>query len=342
MGRLLSSRRFERQERFQPLGALGQERLARARVLLVGTGALGGSIAQLLHRSGVGTLLLADRDVVDETNLPRQVLFDERHALLGVPKVEAAAESLARGGGPTKVELHPVHVDANNLPGLASGCDLILDGTDNLPTRYLINDQSIATGTPWIYGGVVGGGGLCMPVLPGVGPCLRCVFRDPPPPGTLPTCDTAGVLAPAVGAVASLQAGLGLRLLVDPGGLDPALIEVDAWGGEVRRVAAQRDPECPCCAKGQRPWLEAPRASQAVTLCGRNTVQVRGPGGTPDLDHIQARLKGLAEGILRVGPVLRFSIDGIRVTLFPDGRALLEGTEDMERGMALYDRYVGG
>lgn len=338
----MSSRRFERQERYQPLGPEGQARLASARVLLVGTGALGGSVAQLLHRSGVGVLLLADRDVVDETNLPRQVLFDERHATEGVPKVEAAAEALARGGGPTQLELHPVHVDADNLPTLAAGCDLIIDGTDNLPTRYLINDHSIKTGTPWVYGGVVGGGGLCMPVLPGSGPCLRCVFREPPPPGTLPTCDTAGVLSPAVGAVASLQAGLALRLLVDPGGLQPALIEVDAWGGEVRRVIAQPDPECPCCAGGEFPWLDAPQGSQAVTLCGRNTVQVRGSGGKPDLDLIAARLKGLAKGVVRVGPVLRFSVDGIRVTLFPDGRALLEGTEDMEQGLALYDRYVGG
>jgi molybdopterin/thiamine biosynthesis adenylyltransferase len=337
----VSGRRFERQVRYAPLGSAGQEALAHARVLLVGTGALGGSLAQLLHRAGVGTLVLADRDVVDETNLPRQVLFDERHASEGTPKVEAAAETLSRGGGPTQLELHAVHVDADNLPGLANGCDLILDGTDNLPTRYLINDHAVSSGTRWIYGGVVGGGGLLMPVLPGVGPCLRCVFRDPPPPGTLPTCDTAGVIAPAVGAVASLQAGLPQRLLVEPDGLEPALIELDAWGGEVRRVRASRDPDCPCCAHGEHPWLEAPETGQAVTLCGRNTVQVRGSGGRPDLDRIVERLEGVADEVRRAGPLLRFRVDGVSVTLFPDGRALIEGTEDVERGLALYDRYVG-
>ena len=337
----MSARRFERQVRYAPLGAEGQEALARARVLLVGTGALGGGLAQLLHRAGVGTLVLADRDVVDETNLPRQVLFDERHAREAVPKVEAAAETLARAGGPTRLELHAVHVDADNLPQLAGDCDLILDGTDNLPTRYLINDHAVSSGTPWIYGGVVGGGGLLMPVLPGAGPCLRCVFRDPPPPGTLPTCDTAGVIAPAVGAVAALQAGLALRLLVEPDGLEPALVELDAWGGEVRRVRAARDPDCPCCGRGEHPWLETPETGQAVTLCGRDTVQVRGAGGRPDVDRIVERLEGVADEVRRAGPLLRFAVDGVRVTLFPDGRALIEGTEDVERGLALYDRYVG-
>lgn len=337
----MTSRRFERQTRYAPLGESGQEALARARVLVVGTGALGGALAQLLHRAGVGTLVLADRDVVDETNLPRQVLFDERHAVEGTPKVEAAAETLERGGGPTRLELHAVHVGAENLPALAQGCDLVLDGTDNLPTRYLINDHAIRSGTPWIYGGVVGGGGLLMPVLPGAGPCLRCVFRDPPPPGTLPTCDTAGVLAPAVGAVASMQAGLALRLLAAPADLEPALIELDAWGGEVRRVRAPRDPDCPCCARGEHPWLDAPDTGQAVTLCGRDTVQVRGAGGRPDMDRVAARLEGVADEVRRAGPLLRFDVDGVRVTLFPDGRALLEGTDDVDRGLALYDRYVG-
>jgi len=337
----VTARRFERQTRYTPLGEAGQEALGRARVLIVGTGALGGGLAQLLHRAGVGTLVLADRDVVDETNLPRQVLFDERHALDGTPKVEAAAETLARGGGPTQLELHAVHVGADNLPSLADGCDLVLDGTDNLPTRYLINDHAVRSRTPWVYGGVVGGGGLLLPVLPGTGPCLRCVFRDPPPPGTLPTCDTAGVLAPAVGAVASMQAGLALRLLAAPEGLEPALIELDAWGGEVRRVLAQRDPDCPCCAHSEHPWLDAPDTGQAVTLCGRNTVQVRGAGGRPDMDRVAAHLEGVADEVRRAGPILRFGVDEVRVTLFPDGRALIEGTDDVDRGLALYDRYVG-
>lgn len=337
----MTSRRFERQERYAPLGKAGQERLGQARVLIVGTGALGGGLAMHLHRAGVGTLVLVDRDVVEESNLPRQVLFDEQHARDALPKVEAAAQTLSRAGGPTQLELHATHLDADNIAALADGCDLILDGTDNLPTRYLINDQSVQTGVPWVYGGVVGAGGLLLPVLPGVGPCLRCVFREPPPPGTLPTCDTAGVISPAVGAISSMQAGLGLRLLIDAEGLEPALIELDAWGGHVRRILAARDPECPCCAQGERRWLEGPQTGQAVSLCGRNTVQVRGSGGRPDLERLCERLEGVAHQIKRSGPLLRFAVDDVRVTLFPDGRALIEGTEDIDRALALYDRYVG-
>ena len=334
--------RFDRQVRFAPLGEAGQQRLAEARVLLVGCGALGGVIAQSLVRAGVGTLVLVDRDVVELSNLPRQVLFEERHATAGEPKVLAAAESLARIGGPTRLETHAMHLDADVLEELGRGAQLVLDGTDNLGTRYLINDWSVEHGVPWIYGGVVGGGGLVLPVLPGAGPCLRCVFRDPPPPGVLPTCDTAGVILPAVGAIASLQAGLALRLLAAPEGFEPALIEIDAWYGEVRRLRAARDPECPCCAEGERAFLDAPDARQTVSLCGRNTVQVRGRGGELDLDGLEVRLEGLASDVRRAGPLLRFSVDEVVLTVFPDGRALIEGTEEADRARALYDRYIGG
>jgi len=177
--------RFDRQERFAPLGPAGQARLERARVLVVGAGALGGVLAQNLVRAGVGTLVLADRDVVELTNLPRQVLFEDRHAAEATPKALAARETLARIGGPTVVEAHAVHVEASNLEQLAADADLILDGTDNLTTRYLINDFAVRSGVPWIYGGVVSSGGLVLAVRPGKSACLRCIFPDPPPPGTV-------------------------------------------------------------------------------------------------------------------------------------------------------------
>jgi len=337
----MSDRRFARQVRFAPLGEAGQERLQSASVLLVGCGALGGVLAQHLVRAGVGRLVLVDRDVVEETNLPRQVLFDERHALDSVPKVEAAAETLARVGGPTVLETHAEHLDADNIHALAEGTELLLDGTDNMPTRYLMNDYCVDRGVPWVYGGVVSGAGLLMPVIPGRGPCLRCVFRDPPPPGSMPTCDTAGVISPAVGAVASMQAGLALRLLVDPAGVEPALIELDAWNGMVHRVRVSRDPECPACGLRELTFLDAPKAQQAISLCGRNTVQVRGRGTRPDLDLLERSLKGIASDLRRSGPLLRFTVDGFRLTLFPDGRTLVEGTEDTQRALALVDRYIG-
>jgi molybdopterin-synthase adenylyltransferase len=336
-----SESRFERQARFAPLGESGQARLEEARVLLVGCGALGGVLAQSLTRAGIGQLILVDRDVVEITNLPRQVLFEDRHAREGTPKVEAALETLERIGGPTRIEAHALHLDADHLVTLAQGCDLVLDGTDNLATRYLINDYCVREGVPWIYGGVVGAAGLVLAVRPGIGPCMRCVFPEVPPSGALPTCDTAGVILPAVGAIASMQAGLAMRLLADPDKFEPALVELDVWHGDVRRIAIPRADACPCCVGRNFPFLEAPAANTAVSLCGRNTVQVRARGERPDLDRLTERLKSTAQDVQRTGPLLRFAADGFRMTVFPDGRALVEGTEDIDRARAVYDRWIG-
>jgi len=334
-------RRFARQVRFTGLGARGQEQLAAKSALLVGCGALGGAIAQSLVRSGVGRLVIVDRDVVEESNLPRQVLFEERHARESVPKAEAAREVLARIGGPTRVEAHAAHLDVLNLPDFARGVDVVLDGTDNLETRYLVNDHCVEALIPWVYGGVVGSGGLVMPVIPGSGPCLRCIFPEAPPPGVLPTCETAGVIQPAVAFVAALQAGLALRILAGATPLVPRLVELDAWDGRAREIELARDPECPCCGARDFVYLRAARTQRAVKLCGRGTVQVRAARAKPDLDLVARNLNDIARDVRRQGPILRFAIESERFTLFADGRALIEGTEDEDRALALYDRYVG-
>ncbi|MEW6073050.1 MAG: ThiF family adenylyltransferase [Planctomycetota bacterium] len=336
--------RFDRQVRFAPLGRAGQERVQAARVLLVGCGALGGVLAQSLARAGVGELVLVDRDIVELSNLPRQVLFDEADARAGRPKALAAAAALARFGGPTRCRAHAVHLDAQNVGELATGADLVLDGTDNLATRYLLNDFCVDHARPWIYAGVVGAAGLVLPVRPGGGACLRCVFPEPPPPGILPTCDTAGVLLPAAGAVASFAAGLALRLLAGPAAaqdLVPALVEIDVWNGEVRRIPAPRDPDCPCCARGERPWLDTPPGTGALALCGRRTVQIPPGPRPPDLEALAQRLAGVATDVVAAGVLLRFRVESYRLTLFRDGRALVEGTDDPERARAVFDRYVG-
>lgn len=341
-----SPSRFDRQTRFAPLGREGQDRLERSSVLLVGCGALGGSLAQTFVRSGVGRLVLVDRDIVDVTNLPRQVLFEERH--VGAPKVDAARETLARIGGPTKVATHAAHLDGDNLPQLAEGCDLILDGTDNLATRYLINDFAVDRGVPWIYGGVVGASGLVMPVLPGRGACLRCIFPEPAPPGSLPTCDTAGVLLPAVAAIAAVQAGVALRLLGanerERASLEPALVEIDVWNLETRQVSAERDPKCPCCGERDFVYLWAPAERSAISLCGRNTVQVRPAHADAqriDLKRAAESARASASNVRDLGSLVAFEAEGCRFTVFPDGRALIEGTHDLDRARALYDRFIG-
>ena len=313
--------------------------------MLVGCGALGGVLGQSLARAGVGELVLVDRDIVEESNLPRQVLFEDRHAAEGTLKVVAAAETLARIGGPTRLETHAQHLDADTIEDLAEGCDLVLDGTDNLGTRYLVNDWCVQNDVPWVYGGVVGSGGLVLPVLPGRGPCLRCIFDRPPPTGTLETCDTAGVLLPAVGAVASLQAGLGLRILGadpdSPAELKPALLEVDVWSGQLRRLEIGRQEDCVCCGQRDFTWLDEPQGRRATILCGRNAVQVRGLGARPDLERLALVLAGVASSVRRAGPILRCEIEAHTLTIFEDGRALIEGTDEIERAIALYDRYVG-
>lgn len=335
--------RFDRQMRFQPLGAEGQERLLNSRVLIVGCGALGGQLAQTLVRCGIGFLVLVDRDVVDWTNLARQVLFDERHALLGEAKVTAALETLGRIGGPTRLLGHAAHLDAANIEELAAGCDMVLDGTDNVATRYLINDFCVQRNLPWVYAGVVQAHGVCLPVLAGRGPCLRCLFPIPPAAGVLQTCDSAGVLLPAVAAVASIQAGWALRVLVEGSRLERSieLARIDVWNGELRSTPIARASDCPCCVQHRFEFLEAPTSRSAVSLCGRNAVQIRGGFRPPDLARLAASLDGLAAGVRRAGELLRFHIDSLRVTVFGDGRALIEGTQDTDRARAIYDRYIG-
>jgi len=247
--------RHARQVRFAPISTRGQRRIESARALLVGCGALGGHIAQSLVRAGIGELRLVDRDTVEETNLPRQVLFTEVQARLALPKALASVESLAPIGARTVLVPRVAHLDARLLDELGEGVDLVLDGTDNLETRYLLNDWCVARGVPWVYGGVVGASGLVLPVRPGAGACLACAFPTPPPAGTLPTCETAGVIQPAVALVAALQAACALRLLVDPEGTPSKLVEVDAWNLRVRELELPRDPDCRACTRREFPHL---------------------------------------------------------------------------------------
>ena len=338
--------RFDRQERFVGVGPEGQARLRQRDVLIVGCGALGGSLAQTLARAGVGRLRLADRDVVEVTNLPRQVLFDAEDAARARPKVEAAANALARIGGPTRVETHAVHVDATNLAELAHGVDLILDGTDNLTTRYRINDHAVRNGVPWIYAGVVGGSGLVLPVIPGRSACLRCLFPDPAPPGSLETCDSAGVVLPAVAGVAALEASLALRWLAGESGIDSdlplALHQLDFWNGSFSSIAVDPDPDCPACARGEYDFLDAAEVDAPLVLCGRNAVQLPPPPSRPDVERLVARLEQAGVRDLRRTPLLlRFEVDEFAVTVFNDGRAIVEGTEEPARALTVYDRFLG-
>lgn len=342
--RAMELNRYHRQELLPQIGPTGQARLRGARVLLVGCGALGSMVAEQLVRAGVGLLRIADRDVVELTNLQRQVLFDEGDAAEQAPKAVVAARRLSRINSAVRIQPLVRDVHPGNVEDLVE-CDLIVDGTDNVETRYLLNDVAVKHGIPWIYGACVGTEGRCMAVRPGEA-CLRCVFPDPPTAGELPTCDTAGVLGPGAGIVASLQATVAIRLLVG-GGQDQVLIALDAWKSRFRTIslAGSKRADCVCCGRRRFEFLEGGAGGQSTSLCGRNAIQVRpSPLSAPlDLSVLAAKLTG-AGAVQQTAYLVRCDLlepAGMRLTVFPDGRAIVHGTGDPERARSVYSRFVG-
>jgi adenylyltransferase/sulfurtransferase len=338
--------RYHRQVLLPQIGAAGQERLANARVLLIGCGALGTTIADQLVRAGVGHLTIADRDVVELTNLQRQTLFDEADSAGGTPKAVAAARRLGRVN--SSVEITPLVTDVHtgNVAELVSdGTDVILDGTDNVQTRYLINDVAVKFGVPWAYGAAVGTEGRVMAIRPGQTACLRCVFPTPPAPQGLPTCDTTGVLGMGASIVGAWQAIEALKVLIGADS-DPVLVRFDFWSPRIHLVPlhdATRG-ECVCCGQRQFEFLDAPPGDSAVTLCGRDAVQVRPSGRVHlSLEQLETKLAGAGD-VDRNRFLLRCRLHdprGVTLTVFPDGRSLVQGVTDLNRAKSLHARFVG-
>lgn len=324
-------------------GPAGQARLEASTAAVVGVGATGGAIAEALVRAGVGRVRLIDRDVVELSNLHRQVLFDEADAAAGLPKAEAARARLERVNRAVALEAVVADLGPDAAAALLAGADLVLDGTDNFATRFVINDACLAAGVPWVYAGVVGTTVHGFPVVPGRTACFRCYQEAVPPPGALETCETAGVLGPAVLIAAGFAATEGLKLLL---GGPPAegLLVVDAWTREARRIALPRDPACPACL-GRYEHLAAPASKEPLVLCGRAAVMVPSPGRTaPDLQLLAARLEGHGRLEARGRHLLRFVPRGSEahaLTLFADGRAIVAGTTDPALARSLYARWVG-
>jgi adenylyltransferase/sulfurtransferase len=250
-----SESRYVRQERLAELGVAGQRRLLESHVAVVGCGALGSNLANLMVRAGVGRVRVMDRDVIELSNLPRQVLFDEGDVAAGLHKAEAAGRRLRLINSDVAVEALVRDVSAQNVEQLLEGVDLVLDGTDNLETRYLLNDACVKAGRPWIYGGVLGTTGMTMAVLPGDGPCLRCLFPEPPPPGSLPTCETQGVLGTAPALIAALQATEAIKLLAG-GDATRQLLTINLWSQTVQQIKVLRDEACPTCAEHRFDFLD--------------------------------------------------------------------------------------
>jgi molybdopterin/thiamine biosynthesis adenylyltransferase len=336
--------RYSRQLLFKGIGEAGQEKLLAARVAIVGCGALGTQQTSMLARAGVGELVIIDRDFVEESNLQRQTLFTEQDAAERIPKAVAAEAHLKRVNSGVKVSGIVADLTPKNARELLGGASLVLDATDNFETRYLINDYSVASGVPWIYGAAVGSSGATMTIRPGATACLACVFPEPPA-GTHATCDTEGIIASAAAAVAALQVAEALKLLVsDTASLHGKLISLDVWQSRYQAI----DPGPPvanCRACGQRNfiYLDGLR-STLVTLCGRNSVQIHERQRPVDFAALEATLRPLGTVRYNVHMFLFAPTpngEQYEMTIFPDGRAIIKGTDDPGVARSLYARYLG-
>ena len=337
--------RYSRQVLFTGIGEEGQERLARSTAVIIGCGALGAVQAETLARAGVGRLVLVDRDFVEESNLQRQIIFDEADALDRLPKAVAAARRISRVNSAIQVVPAVVDVNFDNIEEIIDGADVVMDGTDNFETRFLINDACVKAGIPWVYGAAVGSYGLTMTIVPGRSPCLRCVLEAVPDPGAGPTCDTAGVIMPITSIIASVQSAEALKLLTGRDEkLHRSLLRIDVWESELKRLdLSSFEPlNCPACTRREFEFLRGVRRQVTTTLCGRNAVQIASRGRADvDFSDLAKRLKPAGE-VQFNDFLLRFRVEDYDITVFRDARSIIRGTTDPAIARGLYARYIGG
>ena len=348
----MDSSRYSRQILFTGIGRHGQERLLTSRVVIIGCGALGAMHAEMLARAGVGKLRLVDRDFIEESNLQRQIMFEERDVADRLPKAIAAAARIGRINSAIAVE--PVVADVNytNVEELIADADVVLDGTDNFEVRYLINDAAVKLNKPWVYGAAVGAYGVQMTIRPHITPCLRCVFPEAPTAGTSPTCDTAGVILPVIATISAYQVTETLKMLTGQfDKLHGTLMQFDLWQNQFRQIKLnsyrQADEAEPCrtCQQGHYDFLTARGGQFVMTLCGRNAVQIT-PAAKMQLDF-----GVLADQMRSSGEVsynrfllkLALKVEGneYEITVFPDARSIIKGTDDPNVARSLYARYIG-
>ncbi len=335
--------RYSRQILFPGIGSEGQEKLLNSSVLLAGCGALGASHAETLARAGVGKLRIVDRDFVEFTNLQRQVLFTEADAAERQPKAIAAKKRLAEINSDTQVEAIVADINHSNIEALIHGCDLVLDGTDNFQTRFLINDACVKQERPWIYGAAVAGYGATMTIRPNRTPCLRCIFEEMPGAGSAPTCDTAGVIMPIIASVSAIQVTEALKILTgSTGALHGSLMQIDIWQNEWRKIGLKKPREdCVTCGQKNFEFLDAEGGDFVTTLCGRDAVQVSPPGAVQiNLEELAARLGKLGE-VKQNEYLVRFQNGAYELTVFRDARAIIRGTDDPATARSVYAKYVG-
>lgn len=339
-------RRYRRQAAYVEIGAEGQALISNCTVAICGLGALGAMVAERLCRAGVGALRLIDRDWVEVDNLPRQALYTTDDAVSRTPKAIAARAHLQAIEPNCRIETHVVDLTHRNAFELLTGVDCIVDGTDNFEARFLINDVAFKSGTPWVHAGIVGASGQSMVFAPERTACFRCLMPDPPDPQAMQTCDSAGVLGPAVGVIASWQAIEVIKLLVNAEARADGMMRVfDLWNGNIRNIKVKpntRDNGCRCCVQRNYDFLDGKHGTETKILCGRNAVQIQPASEVQiDLSKLAERLSG--EGaVLQNQFFLRFSTLDTVVTIFTDGRAIIAGTENPDQARKIYARWIGG
>lgn len=334
---VLKQSRYSRQVLLPEIGPRGQKMLAGAKVTVIGCGALGTHSLSLLARAGVGDITVVDRDVVDLSNLQRQTLFCEED--VGRPKARVAEERLRRVNSEIDITGLVKDVNHTNVEKLVRGSAVVVDATDNMDTRFLVNDACTKLRVPWVYGGAVGTTGMAM-VVTADGPCLRCVFPKLPAPGDLPTCDTVGITNTLPGVVAATQVTEAFKLIMGKEHVRELMV-MDAWGHDIDKVRVTRNPDCQCCGRREFEHLAARNRKLVVTLCGRDAVQiVRSRPARTDLRGLERRLSRLGSVTLR-DDVLRFEAEDAELTVFPDGRTVVHGTSDVSRAKTVFSRYIG-
>jgi molybdopterin-synthase adenylyltransferase len=333
--------KYSRQTLFEAIGAQGQQRLLSSSAVIVGCGAIGAATANLLARAGVGSLRIVDRDFVEASNLQRQTLFEEADARESFPKALAAQRRLQAINSDIQVEGIVADLNPKNAKELLSGFPLILDGTDNFETRYLLNDFAVKAGIPWIYAAAVSSYGVTLTIRPEVSACLACLMDSNSGTGLEETCDTIGVLGPIVNLVASLQATEAIKLLSgNESALHGRLISTDVWTGRFQSVLPKRDLNCRVCARHEFSYLQG-EVQPHITMCGRDSVQIHERHRTLDLSALEKHLGATVSDVRQNGFLLRFRVSPYEVTVFTDGRAMIKGTTDPTVARSLYAKYIG-
>jgi len=337
----MSMDRYSRQELVAGIGKAGQERLSRSGVLVIGCGALGTVIANSLARAGIGYMRIADRDYVELDNLQRQLLFDEEDVEKARPKAVAAVDKLRQVNSSITIEAEVKDVNRKNIEELIKGVGIVLDGTDNFETRFLINDACFKHNIPWIYGAAISSYGMTMSFIPGLTPCFRCLLSSLPAPGYTDTCDTVGVLNTITGCVGSIQSNEALKVLLGDRVINQDLLVIDLMQRSFETIPVRKRDDCPVCAQGKFEYLDQKGPLDPIELCGRGIMQV-----TPQremevsLEFLKGKLEKLGD-VSYLGSILKFKVDNYEVMVFPDGRAFIKGTTDKMIAKSLYAKYIG-